>query len=122
MILESGSGNSISYRCTTASAIKVDHDGAGLVGSEADSQIAGIGHNANSTAIDLSGSGSSPTSNSEQIHSRAVAVASGKLSTTNADETGSVNGHRDVDDEVRKLGEKLLQTLKSNTEEMKKFL
>ena len=25
-------------------------------------------------------------------------------------------------DEVRKLGEKLLQTLKSNTEEMKKFL
>ena len=41
---------------------------------------------------------------------------------TNADKTGSVNGHRDVDDEVRKLGEKLLQTLKSNTEEMKRFL
>ncbi len=41
---------------------------------------------------------------------------------TNADETGSINGHRDVDKEVRQLGEKLLDTLRANTEEMKKFL
>ena len=41
---------------------------------------------------------------------------------TNADESGSVNGCRDVDKEVRKLGEKLLDTLRRNTEEMRKFL
>ena len=41
---------------------------------------------------------------------------------TKSDETGSVCGHRDVDPDVQKLGEKLLHTLRSNTEEMKKFL
>ncbi len=41
---------------------------------------------------------------------------------TCSDESGSVNGHKDVDDEVQKLGTKLLDTLRANTEEMKKFL
>lgn len=41
---------------------------------------------------------------------------------TNADETTSVNGEVYVDPEVRTLGEKLLGTLRANTEEMKKFL